>query len=90
MTALWVVAFVNVCVAVSTCTSLAAAAIRPEGVDTHWLFGAYITQIKAVAFVNIVTTQPARKASCTLTSVASGGASARCSVLAGVANTFVV
>ena len=41
--AFWIFTFVNVCLTVSTCTSLAATAIRSHGVDTHWLIRACVT-----------------------------------------------
>ena len=52
--------------------------------------GACILQIENVAFVFIVTTEPAHKAISTFTSVASGGDKTCRSVLAGVISTSAV
>ena len=88
VTAVWVVAFVDVCVAVDTCTSRTTALESTHKVDTHWRVNVTITgQFTFVYVAGAVFTRVARR---TAASVASWGAQTFRPVPAGVAKATVV
>ena len=89
MTAVRVVAFVDVCLTASACIAISAAVIRTHVVGTHGQCKA-ATSVVTLAFVDIGGAVLTRVARVTATSVASGRTNTRRPVGAGIAEASVV